>query len=66
VQTCGGSAGGQPYDELTKYAVVNEMDLVVLGLRGHGLMETMFMDQRRIGLFDRPPAVLSVQPTTWV
>jgi nucleotide-binding universal stress UspA family protein len=34
---------GQPHEELAKYALVNDMDLVVLGFRGHSLMETMFV-----------------------
>ncbi len=34
---------GQPHEELVKYALVNDMDLVVLGFRGRGLMETMFV-----------------------
>ncbi len=34
---------GQPHEELVKYALVNDMDLVVLGFRGHGLMATMFL-----------------------
>ncbi len=34
---------GQPHEELAKYALVNDMDLVVLGFRGQGLMETVFV-----------------------
>lgn len=34
---------GQPYEELTKYAMLNSMDLIVLGVRGHGLVETLFV-----------------------
>ena len=34
---------GQPHEELTRYAVVNDMDLIVLGIRGHGLVETLLV-----------------------
>lgn len=34
---------GKPYDELIKYSVVNAMDLIIMGVRGHGLVETLFL-----------------------
>ena len=34
---------GHPHDELTKYSIVNGIDLIVLGIRGHGMVETMFV-----------------------
>jgi len=34
---------GQPHEELTRYAAVNDMDLIVLGIRGHGLVETLLV-----------------------
>ncbi|MBW2066978.1 MAG: universal stress protein [Deltaproteobacteria bacterium] len=34
---------GQPYEELVKYAVVHDIDLIVLGLRGQSLVETLFV-----------------------
>ena len=34
---------GQPYEELGKYAESNEMDMIVLGVRGHGLVKTLFL-----------------------
>lgn len=34
---------GRPYEELTKYAALNAIDLIVLGIRGHGLVESMLM-----------------------
>jgi len=34
---------GRPYEELAKYAESNEIDLIVLGIRGHGLVKTMFL-----------------------
>ena len=34
---------GQPHEELTKYAVLHENDLIVLGIRGRSLVETLFV-----------------------
>jgi len=34
---------GQPHEELTKYAVVHNVDLIVLGVRGYSLVETLFV-----------------------
>ncbi len=34
---------GRPYEELTKYAALNAIDLIILGIRGHGLVESMLM-----------------------
>jgi nucleotide-binding universal stress UspA family protein len=34
---------GQPYEELTKYAVLYNIDLIVLGVRGHSLVEKLFV-----------------------
>ncbi|MGD9210151.1 MAG: universal stress protein [Desulfobacteraceae bacterium] len=34
---------GRPHEELTKYAILNDIDLIILGIRGHGLMETMLL-----------------------
>lgn len=34
---------GQPYDELVKYAESKAMDMIVLGVRGHGLVKTLFL-----------------------
>jgi nucleotide-binding universal stress UspA family protein len=57
---------GQPYDELIKYAVVNEMDLVVLGLRGRSLMETLLMGSTTDRVIRQAPCpVLSVRPVRW-
>jgi len=36
-------SAGQPHDELVKYAVVHDVDLIVLGLRGHTMVETLFV-----------------------
>jgi nucleotide-binding universal stress UspA family protein len=34
---------GQPYEELVKYAETNAMDMIVLGVRGHGVVKTLFL-----------------------
>jgi nucleotide-binding universal stress UspA family protein len=34
---------GQPYEEITKYAVLHKMDLIVLGVRGLGLVEKLLV-----------------------
>jgi len=54
---------GQPHEELIKYAVVNDMDLIVLGVRGHSLVETLFVGSTTDRVLRRAPCpVLSVQP----
>jgi nucleotide-binding universal stress UspA family protein len=34
---------GQPYEALVKYAETNAMDMIVLGVRGHGLVKTLLL-----------------------
>jgi nucleotide-binding universal stress UspA family protein len=34
---------GQPHEEITKHAVVQNVDLIVLGVRGRGLVETLLV-----------------------
>ncbi len=34
---------GQPYAALGQYAKSNEVDMIVLGVRGHGIMKTLFL-----------------------
>jgi len=54
---------GHPHEELTKYAVVNDVDLIVLGVRGHGLVETMFVGSTTDRVVRKAPCpVLSVRP----
>lgn len=54
---------GQPHEEITKYAVVNDIDLIVLGVRGHSLVETLFVGSTTDRVMRRAPCpVLSVQP----
>jgi nucleotide-binding universal stress UspA family protein len=55
---------GQPYEELTKYAVTHNIDLIVLGVRGHSLMETLFLGSTTDRVVRQAPCpVLSVRPT---
>ena len=58
---------GQPHEELIKYAVVNDVDLIVLGVRGHSLVETLFVGSTTDRVLRKAPCpVLSVQPMTHV
>lgn len=58
---------GQPHEELIKYAVVNDIDLIVLGVRGHSLVETLFVGSTTDRVLRKAPCpVLSVQPTSHV
>ena len=34
---------GQAYEEIVKYAVTRDIDMIVLGVRGHGLVKTLFL-----------------------
>jgi len=34
---------GQPFEEITKYAILHKMDLIVLGVRGVGLVEKLLV-----------------------
>jgi nucleotide-binding universal stress UspA family protein len=55
---------GQPHEELTKYAVVHDSDLIVLGIRGHSLVETLFIGSTTARVVRRATCpVLSVRPT---
>jgi nucleotide-binding universal stress UspA family protein len=54
---------GHPCDELTKYAVVNKMDLIVLGVRGHSVMESLLVGSTTDRVVRQAPCpVLSVRP----
>jgi nucleotide-binding universal stress UspA family protein len=57
---------GQPHEELSKYALVHDLDLIVLGFRGRGLMETLFVGSTTARTIRNAPCpVLSVQPTMY-
>jgi nucleotide-binding universal stress UspA family protein len=48
---------------LTRYADNNDMDLMVVGVRGHGLVETLFVGSTTDRVARRSPCpVLSVRP----
>ena len=53
---------GQPHEEITKYAMVNDIDLIVLGVRGHSLVESLFVGSTTDRVMRRATCpVLSVQ-----
>jgi nucleotide-binding universal stress UspA family protein len=52
---------GQPYEELAQYAELNDIDMIVMGVRGHGLMKTLFLGSTTDRVVRRAPCpVLSV------
>ena len=52
---------GQPYEELAKYAESNDVDMIVMGVRGHGLVKTLFLGSTTDRVVRRSPCpVLSV------
>jgi nucleotide-binding universal stress UspA family protein len=46
---------GQPHEEITKYAVVNEIDLIVVGVRGQSLSEKMLAGSTMIRVIRQAP-----------
>jgi nucleotide-binding universal stress UspA family protein len=54
---------GRPHEELTKYAVVNNIELVVMGVRGRSLVETLFVGSTTDRMARQAPCpILSVRP----
>ncbi|MFC1820353.1 universal stress protein [Thermodesulfobacteriota bacterium] len=54
---------GQTHEELSKYAVVQDIDLLVLGVTGHGLVESLFVGSTTDRVIRKAPCtVLSVRP----
>lgn len=52
---------GQPYEELAKYAEAKGIDMIVMGIRGHGLMKSLFLGSTTDRVVRRAPCpVLSV------
>jgi len=52
---------GQPYEELVNYAESNDIDMIVLGVRGHGLVKTLFLGSTTDRVVRKSPCpVLSV------
>jgi nucleotide-binding universal stress UspA family protein len=55
---------GHPHEELSKYADIKNIDLIVLGVTGHGLVESFFVGSTTERVIRKTPcAVLSVRPT---
>ncbi len=54
---------GKPDEELIRYAAAKEIDLIVLGVRGHGLVEKLFIGSTTDRVARSAPCpVLSVKP----
>jgi len=52
---------GWPYEELVKYADTRDIDMIVLGVRGHGLVKTLFLGSTTDRVIRNSPCpVLSV------
>jgi nucleotide-binding universal stress UspA family protein len=52
---------GQPYEEIVTYAESQDIDMIVLGVRGHGLVKTLFLGSTTDRVVRRSPCpVLSV------
>jgi nucleotide-binding universal stress UspA family protein len=52
---------GWPYEELVKYANTRDIDMIVLGVRGHGLVKTLFLGSTTDRVIRNSPCpVLSV------
>jgi nucleotide-binding universal stress UspA family protein len=55
---------GHPYEELAKYAESNNIDMIVMGIRGQGLVKTLFLGSTTDRVVRRSPCpVLSVGST---
>ncbi len=55
--------GGEPFEELVRYAHMNEIDLIILGVRGRGLVETLLLGSTTDRVIRRASCtVLSVHP----
>jgi len=54
---------GYPHEEISKYADIQGIDLLVLGVRGHGLVESLFVGSTTERVIRKARcAVLSVRP----
>ena len=52
---------GQSYEELVKYADTRDVDMIVLGVRGHGLVKTLLLGSTTDRVIRNSPCpVLSV------
>jgi nucleotide-binding universal stress UspA family protein len=56
-------AAGQPHEELIKYSVVHDVNLIVLGVRGHGMVESILVGSTAVRVARGAPCpVLVVRP----
>lgn len=56
---------GIPNEELSKYAILQDIDLIVLGVTGHGLVEKLFVGSTTDRIVRKAPcAVLSMRSTS--
>lgn len=54
---------GKPYAEIVRYAAINEIDLICLGVRGHGMVEEILIGSTTDRVVRRAPCpVLSMSP----
>jgi len=54
---------GKPYAEIVRYAEINDIDLICLGLRGHGMVEEILIGSTIDRVVRRSPCpVLSMSP----
>ncbi len=54
---------GKPFEELIRYAASHEIDMIVLGIRGHGLIETLMVGSTTDRIVRQCPCpVLTVRP----
>ncbi|MDA3896490.1 MAG: universal stress protein [Desulfobacteraceae bacterium] len=52
---------GKPYDEIIRCAEINDIDLIVLGIRGHGMVEDLLVGSTTDRVIRRAPCpVLSI------
>jgi nucleotide-binding universal stress UspA family protein len=52
---------GKPYEEIIRYAEINDIDLIVLGIRGHGMVEDFLVGSTTDRVIRRAPCpVLSI------
>jgi len=58
-------AEGPAYEKLTEYAEEQHIDLIILGIRGHNLVETLLVGSTTTRVVRQAPCpVLSVCPLT--
>ncbi|MFO7839844.1 MAG: universal stress protein [Desulfosalsimonadaceae bacterium] len=61
LETC--LLSGKPYAELIRYADINDMDMIALGIRGHGMVEELLVGSTTDRVIRQAPCpVLSICP----